>query len=82
MRGEEKADNVMDEAESRNEEALKGDGCLANENDSQKWGGGVCRKLNYDNSVDCCYAMPDYYALLSSITASTGERERGSSTSR
>lgn len=49
--------------EGRNEEALKGEGCFYcsnyNENDSQ----GV-QEASYDNSVDCCYAMPVYNPVL------------------
>lgn len=80
MRGEQKPDNAMDTArEGGNEEALKGEGrfyCRSqNEDDSQ----GV-QEASYDNSVDCCYAMPVYNPVLQLLRGGVGVG--GSPTSR
>lgn len=36
--------------------------------------GGQVQEVSYDNSVDCCYAMPDYYPVLQLLREGRGGR--------
>lgn len=38
----------------------------------REWG--QVQEVNYDNSVDCCYAMPDYYPVLQLLRGGEGGR--------